>query len=111
MSHSVGSPCLEGVGMDSRCGEFAAMFKALSEPLRLRLLSALPVDGDARSLCVCDLARKFGISQPCLSHHLTVLRNAGLVGFEKDGCSCFYFVESASLQDRLSEFQQKMWTQ
>ncbi len=86
----------------------AAMFKALSDPLRLRLLSLLPTSGDKREFCVCDLARKLDVSQPCLSHHLNILKNASLIGFEKDGCSTFYYVEDDEMQQRLRDFQKRM---
>jgi len=88
--------------------EFAAVFKALSDPLRLRLLEVLPGRGEGRGLPVCKLARRIGISQPCLSHHLNVLKTAGLVGYEKDGCSVFYFVEREGLARALREFNARM---
>jgi ArsR family transcriptional regulator len=89
----------------SEFDDYATVFKALSDPLRLRLLEMLPSDSRKRALCVCDLAEKLGISQPCLSHHLTVLKNAGLVGFEKDGCSSFYFVDREHLSSELKRFR------
>jgi ArsR family transcriptional regulator len=94
--------------MSSRLDEDAAMFKALSDPLRLRLLDLLPASGQKRHFCVCELADELGVSQPCLSHHLNILKNAGLVGFEKDGCSVFYFVDDASVVNRLQDFQARM---
>jgi ArsR family transcriptional regulator len=85
--------------------DYATMFKALGDPLRLRLLNMLPSGEDKRAFCVCDLARKLGVSQPCLSHHLNILKTAGLVGFEKDGCSVFYFVDQPELFEKLRNFQ------
>ena len=92
----------------SEFDDYTAMFKALADPLRLRLLHMLPTEQEKRALCVCDLAEKLGVSQPCLSHHLNILRTAGLVGFQKDGCSAFYFVDKARLADRLNGFRQRM---
>lgn len=86
----------------------ATVFKALSDPLRLRLLNLLPGSGDKRTFCVCDLARQLSVSQPCLSHHLNILKNAGLVGFEKDGCSVFYFVDEDEVLSRLQDFEARL---
>ena len=85
--------------------DYATVFKALSDPQRLRLLALLPTDGDKRTFCVCELAQRLGMSQPCLSHHLNVLKGAGLVGFEKEGCSVFYYLDEARLLARLDGFK------
>ena len=61
--------------------ELAKLFKALGDESRLRILQALC----DRTYCVCDLAKRLGISQPTLSHHLKILRDTGLVNGEKDG--------------------------
>ncbi len=61
--------------------ELVRLFKALGDESRLRILRALMDE----TLCVCDLARHLGISQPTLSHHLKVLRDIGLVTGEKEG--------------------------
>jgi ArsR family transcriptional regulator, arsenate/arsenite/antimonite-responsive transcriptional repressor len=53
--------------------------KALAEPLRWRILTALA----AEELCVCHLTEDLGVAQPLISHHLRVLREAGLVESEK----------------------------
>ncbi len=86
----------------------AALFKALSDPLRLRLLDALPGSAEKHAFCVGELAEKLGVSQPCLSHHLNILKNAGLVGFEKNGCSTFYYVEEKQVAGRLQDFQVRL---
>ena len=87
---------------------YANLFKALSDPLRLRLLEMLPTDGQKRSFCVCDLARELGMSQPCLSHHLNILKNAGLVRFAKDGCSVYYYVDREEVLGKLSAFREQI---
>ena len=94
--------------MSSRFDEYAAVFKALGDPLRLRLLKLLPLGEDKRTFCVCDLAKELGVSQPCLSHHLNILKTASLVGFEKDGCSVFYFVDQPELFEKLRDFQARL---
>lgn len=92
----------------SEIADYATVFKALSDPLRLRLLEMLPADGEKRSFCVCDLARELGMSQPCLSHHLNILKNAGLVGFAKDGCSVYYYVDREEVLGQLSRFREQI---
>ena len=67
----------------------ARMFKALSDPTRVRLLSmiAAGVDNEA---CVCDLTEPIGLSQPTVSHHMKQLVEAGLVTREKRGRWAYY---------------------
>lgn len=69
----------------------ARMFKALSDPVRLRLLSLIASHEGAEA-CVCDLTGPFDVSQPTISHHLKVLRDAGLVGSERRGTWVYYWV-------------------
>lgn len=63
-------------------------FKALSDPVRLRLLSLITSAG--RESCVCDLAAAFDLTGPTISHHLKVLREAGLVDSERRGTWVYY---------------------
>lgn len=69
----------------------AAGFKALADPVRLRLLSLIAsfAGGEA---CVCDLTGPFDVSQPTISHHLRVLREAGLIDCERRGTWVYYWV-------------------
>ena len=78
----------------------ADAFKALGDPVRLQLLSLLATS-DAGEVCACDLVAPVGRSQPTVSHHLKVLRDAGLVGFEKRGLWAYYHVLPGGL-DALS---------
>jgi len=75
----------------------APVFKALGDPVRLRLLSlvASHVGGEA---CVCDISPSFDLSQPTISHHLKVLREAGLLEAERRGTWVYYRVIPAALQ-------------
>lgn len=66
----------------------ARMFKALGDPVRLRLLSMITSAGD--EVCVCDLTAAFDLAQPTISHHLKVLREAGLVDSERRGTWVYY---------------------
>jgi ArsR family transcriptional regulator len=69
----------------------AGVLKALADPARLRLLSLIQsaTDGEA---CVCDLTAPLGLSQPTVSHHLKVLRSAGLVSATRRGTYIWYAV-------------------
>jgi ArsR family transcriptional regulator len=71
-------------------------FAALGDPVRLRLLSILATGPDA--VCACDLVAPVGKSQPTVSHHLKVLREAGLVTSEKRGVNVWYAVVPAALE-------------
>src|SRR5512135_1592369 len=67
----------------------APMFKALGDPVRLRLMSMIAAMGEA---CVCDLSDAFEVSGPTISHHLRVLREAGLVDCERRGTWVRYWI-------------------
>jgi ArsR family transcriptional regulator len=71
--------------------EMSRMFKALSDPIRLRLLSLI-ASHEGGEACVCDLIGPFDVSQPTISHHLKVLREAGLVDSERRGTWVYYWV-------------------
>lgn len=68
----------------------APMFKALGDPVRLRLVSLIAAQPEA---CVCDLVAAFPLSGPTISHHLKVLRAAGLVDCERRGTWVYYWVK------------------
>ena len=73
----------------------ADRFKALSDPTRVAILNRL-AQGEA---CVCDLNATFDLSQPTISHHLKVLRDAGLVDVSRRGTWAFYSVVSDTLDE------------
>lgn len=77
-------------------GDLARMFKALGDPVRLRLLS-LVANSAGGEACVCDLTAPFALSQPTISHHLKVLREAGLLDCERRGTWVWYRVVPAAL--------------
>ncbi|TML20022.1 MAG: helix-turn-helix transcriptional regulator [Actinobacteria bacterium] len=74
--------------------ELASAFAALSDPVRLRLLSLIAAEGE---ICACDLVAPVGKSQPTVSHHLKVLHEAGLVERDKRGTWMWYRVVPARL--------------
>jgi len=70
--------------------DLARMFKALGDPIRLRLLSRITSAPDGE-ICVCDLTGDdFDVSGPTISHHLKVLREAGLIEGERRGTWVYY---------------------
>jgi len=75
----------------------AAMLKALSDPVRLRLLSVV-ASRTAGEACVCDISVGIEVSQPTVSHHLKVLRTAGLLESERRGSWVYYRVVPEALQ-------------
>ena len=79
----------------------ARQFAALADPVRLRILSALAT-APGGAICACDLTEPVGKSQPTVSHHLKVLREAGLVTAQRDGKNIWYTVVPAAL-DALRE--------
>ncbi|MFM9551148.1 MULTISPECIES: ArsR/SmtB family transcription factor [Streptomyces] len=88
---------------DERAAELARVFKALGDPVRLRLLSLIASRGESGEVCVCELTPAFDLSQPTISHHLKLLRQAGLIDCERRGTWVYYWVLPAAL-DRLAEF-------
>ena len=75
----------------------AAVAKALGDPVRLQLIDVLRKH--AGKVCVCDLVPLFDLSQPTISHHLKVLRQAGLVGSERQGLWAYYYVIPGALNE------------
>lgn len=71
--------------------------KALADPIRVQLLDVLRKH--AGKVCVCELVPLFDVSQPTVSHHLKVLREAGLVASEKQGLWAFYYVVPGPLDE------------
>jgi len=75
----------------------ALVFKALGDPVRLRLVSLIGAR-DGGEVCVCDLTSAFDLSQPTISHHLKVLRQAGLIESERRGTWVYYRLVPAALE-------------
>jgi ArsR family transcriptional regulator len=80
----------EALGAE-QAAELSAMFKALGDPVRLRLLSMIASRSEGE-VCVCELTPAFELSQPTISHHLKLLRQAGLVDCERRGTWVYYWV-------------------
>lgn len=91
-------PVLEAPLDEADAATLASAFRAVSDPVRLRLLSLVAASGEA---CVCDLPAMVGRSQPTVSHHLKVLAEAGLVSREQRGKWAWFTV----VPDRVAELQ------
>ncbi len=75
----------------------AEVAKELGDPVRLQLVDVLRKH--AGKVCVCELVPLFDLSQPTVSHHLKVLRDAGVVGSERVGLWAYYFVIPDALKE------------
>jgi ArsR family transcriptional regulator len=71
--------------------ELASLFKAVADPVRLRLLSLIACHPGGES-CVCDLTPEFNMTAPSVSYHLKILREAGLISSERRGTWVYYRV-------------------
>lgn len=78
--------------------ELAAKFKALADPVRLQLLS-LVASHDGGEACVCDISVWVEVSQPTVSHHLRVLRDAGLLTSQRRASWVYYAVVPEALAE------------
>lgn len=90
------SPVTAGVLNVEAAGRLARMFKALSDPTRVRLLSMIAAQ-PGREACVCDLTDPVGLSQPTVSHHMKQLVDAGLVTREQRGKWAYFAIVPETL--------------
>lgn len=98
MSNQSGCPALGVVALGQpQAVELASMFKALGDPVRLRLLSLIASHPGGQA-CVCEISGTFDVSQPTISHHLKLLRSAGLLDCERRGTWVYYWVIPTALQ-------------
>jgi ArsR family transcriptional regulator, arsenate/arsenite/antimonite-responsive transcriptional repressor len=96
-----GQPCCEPVVYPEverqQAERMATIAKALGDPIRLQLVDVLRKH--AGKVCVCELVPLFDLSQPTVSHHLKVLREAGLVDSERRGLWAYYYVVPDALYE------------
>ncbi|HYY22652.1 MAG TPA: metalloregulator ArsR/SmtB family transcription factor [Thermoleophilaceae bacterium] len=96
-----GEPCCEPVAYPEleheRAERLATIAKALGDPVRLQLVDVLRKH--AGEICVCELVPLFDLSQPTVSHHLKVLRDAGIVGSERRGLWAYYYVIPGPMEE------------
>ena len=96
-----GEPCCEPVVYPDvereHATRMAEVAKALGDPVRLQLVDVL--QKHAGKVCVCELVPLFDLAQPTVSHHLKVLREAGIVGSERQGLWAYYYVVPDALEE------------
>lgn len=96
-----GEPCCVPVAYPDidreKAERMAQRAKALADPVRIQLVDVLR--GHAGKVCVCELVPLFDLSQPSISHHLKVLREAGVVASERQGLWSFYYVVPGALEE------------
>lgn len=89
-------------GVDDRTlDQLIEIFKSLSDRNRLLILMILGKEGEMHVSAICKLLSQ---SQPAVSHHLTQLRNAGLIGFRREGKFNHYAIESTLVAEILTKF-------
>jgi len=98
---SAGEACCEPVVYPdverAQAERMAVLAKALGDPVRLQLVDVLRKH--AGKVCVCELVPLFEQSQSTVSHHLKVLRGAGIVGSERQGLWAYYYVVPDALEE------------
>ena len=98
---SAGQACCEPVVYPdverAQADRMAVLAKALGDPVRLQLVDVLRKH--AGKVCVCELVPLFEQSQSTVSHHLKVLRDAGIVGSERQGLWAYYYVVPDALEE------------
>ena len=98
------APVTSGVLSEEEADDLASLLKVLADPARLRLLSMV-ANADTGEACACDLVEPIGRAQPTVSHHLSLLVDAGLLEREKRGRWAWYRVvpeRLAAVRDALS---------
>lgn len=96
-------PVLDAALTEAQSADLARAFKVLADPVRLRLLS-LVAAAPGGEVCACDLVEPVGRSQPTVSHHLSLLTEAGLLTREQRGRWAWFRVDAnrlAVLRDAL----------
>lgn len=95
------TPLRQGEIDETRATSMAPMLAALADPARLRIVSILLAAPEG-SCCGCDMEEPLGLSQPTISHHLKVLREAGIVSGEREGRWVHYRVVPERLEELAS---------
>jgi ArsR family transcriptional regulator len=86
---------------DTTIHRLTDVFKLLADKSRLKIVLALAQDGELHVSALCDL---LGQSQPAVSHHLTLMRMVGLVGYRRDGKHNYYHLASDHVRDLFEQF-------
>lgn len=84
------------------------VFKALADPARIRIVEMLSATDE---MCVCNIMKQLGMTQPAVSHHLSVLKNAGLVQSRREGQWVHYSLCRNTVSDVVLTFINGLLTQ
>ena len=98
-----GTPLVSEPLSAAEAEDLMVLFNAIADPVRLRLVSLIACH-EGGEACVCDLTAAFDLTGPTISHHLRVLREAGLISSQRRGTWVFYWINPdvlASLSDVL----------
>jgi len=87
--------------MENRC---LLIFQALSDETRQKILAMLK----NKSMCVSEIKKRFEMTQPSISHHLDILKRAGLVSFKKKGREVYYCCTCCCLEVECKDFLKKL---
>ncbi|MFN8635167.1 MAG: metalloregulator ArsR/SmtB family transcription factor [Chloroflexota bacterium] len=79
----------------SRLDRLVSLYRALGDPTRLEVFRLIAAQ--TTPICVCDVVDRFELTQPTISHHLKILRDAGLVTVSRRGVWAYYAVDPAGL--------------
>ncbi len=102
LSASTQACCPSPGGLRTRAtAAYCQLFRALSDATRLEIVGLLAAKG--KELCVCELESHFELSQPTISHHLRILREARIISAARRGTWVYYTLEP-SLRARLRAF-------
>ncbi len=87
--------------MEKRC---ILIFQALSDETRQKILKMLK----KKRMCVSDIKKQFDMTQPSISHHLDILKRAGLVSYEKKGKEVYYCCDCCCIEVECKDFLEKL---
>lgn len=89
--------------MEDKYSKTAERLKALAEPTRLKILEML----SSEEMCVCEIIDKLHLSQPAISHHLKILRQADIIKDRKEGKWIFYSLNKKEYLTLLDDLQRE----
>lgn len=81
--------------MNNNYGEYALIFKALSDATRLEILEMIK----SKELCACHILKRFNITQPTLSYHMKILKDGGIINCTKKGSWMHYSLNDEKIKD------------
>jgi ArsR family transcriptional regulator len=96
-TETCGIPIVREPVSEPEAVQAAQLFRALGDPVRVRLVSLIGAH-QGGEVCVCELTTAFDLTQPTISHHLRILREAGIISSERRGTWVYYRLLPAALE-------------